>query len=232
MHGDCLDVLRGIPDESINAVITDPPYGISYQSCARKDKSKRLAKIANDENPFIWWLYDANRVLKEDGALICFCRWDVQNAFKFAIEWAGFTIKSQVIWDKVLYGAGDLKSAFSPGHEVIWFAVKGKFSFPGKRPRSVITSQRINGGQLIHPNEKPVKLMEQLIQSVTREKEIVLDPFIGSGATGIAAINTGRFFIGIEKEYKYVEISNSRLEQVYQEARVAKVGATDKGVAC
>jgi site-specific DNA-methyltransferase (adenine-specific) len=215
VSGDCLDIMRGIPSESVNAIITDPPYGIDYQSNARKG-TKKLPKILNDQHPFIWWLYDANRILKDGGALICFCRWDVQEAFRSAIEWAGFDVKSQVIWDRVLYGMGDLKGAFAPSHDVIWFAVKGKFAFPNKRPKSVIVSQRVNGSSLTHPNEKPVDLMEQLIVSVTREGETVCDPFMGSGTTAIAALNTGRHFIGIEKDIKYVELANERIDTYFK----------------
>ena len=65
IHGDCLEVMKGLPDGSVNAVITDPPYGITYQSARRTDASKRHKKIANDKRPFIWWLYDAYRILQK-----------------------------------------------------------------------------------------------------------------------------------------------------------------------
>lgn len=64
--GDSLTVLRSMDDESIDMVITDPPYGIDYQS-GRKEKERRLAKIKNDKAPFIWWIYDAARVVKRGG---------------------------------------------------------------------------------------------------------------------------------------------------------------------
>jgi len=204
--------MRGIPDNSVDAVITDPPYGIDYQSARRSDKSKWKPKIANDKHPFIWWLHDAYRLTKEGGILLCFCRWDVQEAFKLAIEWAGFTLKSQVIWDRGNHGMGDLKASFAPQHDVIWFAVKGVFRFPDKRPRSIIKSMRLSGEQLLHPNEKPIDLMEQLIRATTKKGDTVLDPFLGSGTTAIAALNTGRLFVGIEKEEKYCNIARQRIE--------------------
>lgn len=64
--GDCMSVLRDMATESIDMVITDPPYGIDYQS-ARKEKARRITKIANDKSPFIWWIYDAARILKRGG---------------------------------------------------------------------------------------------------------------------------------------------------------------------
>ena len=78
--GDCMSVLRDMATESIDMVITDPPYGIDYQS-HRKEKARRIAKIANDKAPFIWWIYDAARILKRGGGVLCFTRWDVQQVF-------------------------------------------------------------------------------------------------------------------------------------------------------
>jgi len=82
---DALSVLRVLPANSVNAVITDPPYGIRY-------RTKRGERIANDDRPFIWWLHDAYRLTRAGGALICFCRWDVQEAFRFAIGLAGYRL--------------------------------------------------------------------------------------------------------------------------------------------
>jgi DNA modification methylase len=213
IHGDCLDVLRTLPDNSIDSVVTDPPYGIDYQSCRRIDPTKRHPKIANDKRPFIWWLYDAYRVTKEGGALVCFCRWDVAEIFKIAIEVAGFTVKSQVVWDREVHGMGDLKSSFAPCHDIIWFATKGKFVFPSKRPKSVIRITRVSPESLVHPNEKPVELMIELVKSVTPPGGIVLDPFAGSGSTLVAAQREGFSFIGIECDPKYVEIARRRLAE-------------------
>lgn len=206
-HGDSLEVLKGFPDNYFDAFITDPPYGMDYQS-NRSEKKK--AKIANDRKPFIWFLYDAYRTCKNGGSILSFTDWKNQEAWRFAIELAGFTVRSQVIWNRIGHGMGDLKSSFGPQHDVIWFATKGKFTFPGKRPKSVLSAMRINGTTLIHPNEKPVKLMEELIEAVTPENGLVCDPFVGSGATAAAALNTGRRFVGIELSKEYVEIARRR----------------------
>lgn len=208
--GDCLDELRSIERESIDAVITDPPYGIDFQSAWRTE-SDRMPKIANDKTPFIWWLHDAYRVTKPGGALLCFCRWDVAETFRVAIEAAGWEIKSQVIWDRVGHGTGDLKAAFGPRHDVIWFAVKGKFAFPWKRPSSVVVFERIAGEQLVHPNQKPAALMEYLCRVVTPAGGVVLDPFTGSGATGEGAVMAGMSFVGIELSPEYAETARKRI---------------------
>jgi site-specific DNA-methyltransferase (adenine-specific) len=211
-HGDFLNVLRDIDSESVDSFITDPPYGIDYQSAWRIDKSQRLPKIKNDARPFIWWLNDAHRVAKSNGCLICFCRWDVQEAFRLAIQWAGFRIRSQVIWDRQHHGLGGLETQFAPQHDVIWFATKGAFKFPNHRPKSIIAARRIAGDKLTHPNEKPVPLMRDLIKGVTKTDGIVLDPFMGSGATGVACVISDRNFIGIEMDQKYYSLAQHRIE--------------------
>ena len=210
-HGDCLEAMRHLGDESVDAVVTDPPYGVSYQSARRTDASKRKPVIAGDAHPFIWFLYDAFRVTKEGGALVCFCEWRHQETFRMAIQAAGFTIKSQAIWDRDWHGMGDLSASFAPQHDVIWFATKGKFKFAGNRPKSVLRHRRVAAEALVHPTEKPVPLMESLVNSVCPVGGSVLDPFAGSGTTGVACANTGRQFIGIERDDKYFAIASERI---------------------
>ena len=200
IHGDSLTVLRQMEPESVDAIITDPPYGINYVS-------QTGASIKNDKSPFIWFLYDAFRVLKSGeaghGGLICFTRWDVEQTFIDAMKIAGFNVKSEVIWDKVYHGMGDTKAAFAPSHENIVFAVKGKYSFPGSRPKDLVTFPKINSSKMVHPTEKPVGLLANLISSVTKPGDLILDPFAGSGSTLVAAKKTGRRFIGIELDDDY-----------------------------
>jgi site-specific DNA-methyltransferase (adenine-specific) len=218
--GDCLEVMREMPDNSIDSFVTDPPYGIDYQSAWRIDKTQLKPKIANDKLPFIWWLYDAYRITKLTGSLLCFCRWDVQDAFKQAIEWAGFTIKSQVIWDRAVHGLGDLEGAYALQHDVVWFATKGLFKFPNHRPQSIVRSPRVDAEKLQHPNEKPVPLMEKLIRDVSVKGQTICDPFLGSGSTAIAAASTGRNYIGIEISPEYAALAQKRIAQETAQQRM------------
>lgn len=212
--GDCMDVIRTLDTESFDTVLADPPYGISYElkgigrPLQANYNDGRPTSVANDEAPFIWWLYDAFRVLKPGGALLCFCRWDTQEDFKQAIRIARFRMRSQVIWDRELYGVGDLKGQFAPSHDVVWFAVKGrKFAFPDKRPRSVIRCQRLL--KTTHPNEKPVPLLRELVRAVTPKGGRVLEPFVGSGAGAEAC--AGEFdYTGIDIEPTWVRIASER----------------------
>ena len=198
-----------MPDESVNAIITDPPYGINYVS-------QTGARINNDKAPFIWFLYDAFRVLKSGGTLLCFTRWDVEQTFIDAIELAGFRVKSEVIWDKVYHGMGDTKAAFAPAHENIVFAIKGKYSFPGGRPKDLVTFSKLGSAQMIHPTEKPVGLIANLITAVTKPDDLILDPFAGSGSTLVAAKKSGRRFIGVELDDEYYEKARRRIEEVVE----------------
>lgn len=211
--GDCLELMKELGDESVFFVCADPPYGIDYQSAWRSDKSQWKPKIANDKTPFVEWLGEAYRVVKQGGALVCFCRWDVQEAFRQAIEQAGFAVKSQIIWDKVIHGMGDLNGQFAPRHEIAWFATKGKFEFWDKRPSTIIKVTRVDSERLIHPNEKPVPLYVRLIESILPPSENMLDPFMGSGASLVAAERLFRDAMGYELMPNYFEIAKRRIEE-------------------
>ena len=213
INGDCLEVMRELPDGCVDAVITDPPYGIDYQSAWRIDPNEWKPKIANDKKPFIWWAFDAFRVTKDKGCVFCFCRWNVQEPFRMALESAGFDIKAQVIWDRRAHGMGDLEGNFAPQHDVCWFGTKGRFTFYGDRPKSIIGVQRMGGEELIHPNQKPVELIKGLVETLTPLGGCVLDPFLGSGTTAVACKETGRHYIGIELEEKYCEIARRRVAE-------------------
>ncbi len=211
IHGDCLEEMKKMEDKSVDCIITDPPYGIDYQSARRTDKSLWKPKISNDKSPYTIWTDEAFRVMKDNTGILCFTRWDTEQAFRDALTKSGFVCKQQIIWDKEVHGMGDLKGDFASRHENIIFAHKGRFTFKGKRPTSIFRSQRVTPTELKHPNEKPTDLMEQLVKTITVENDIVLDLFAGSGTTGVACRNLNRSFILIEKEQEYIDIINQRL---------------------
>lgn len=213
--GDCMSVLRDMATESIDMVITDPPYGIDYQS-HRKEKARRIEKIANDKAPFIWWIYDAARILKRGGGVLCFTRWDVQQVFIDALRLAGLTVKSVIVWDKKTHGMGDLKGSFAPRCEAIIFASKGHYEFPGKRPDDLISCAKVANQSLAHPNEKPVALLEQLIEATTVPGALILDPFAGSGSTLVAATKKCRQYVGIEIDEQYSKLTAARAAECHR----------------
>lgn len=212
IHGDAINMLRSLEPGSVDCVLTDPPYGMAYQSARRSDKAMRFDEIAGDDAPYVWFLPDAARCLKDGGCLLCFCRWDSAEAFRIAIEWAGLRIVSQIVWDRVVHGMGDLNGCPAPRHDTIWLAAKGKYLLPGKRPMSVVGHQRLSGDELRHPNEKPESLMVDLVESYCPASATIVDPFTGSGTTGVAAIRTGRNFIGSEIDKRYHDLACARME--------------------
>lgn len=209
---DASATLERMPEAFLDALITDPPYGISYQSAKRTDSSQWKPKLANDDKPCIGFLQDAFRVMKDGTPLVVFCEWRFQEVFRTAIEDAGFLLKSHVIWDREWHGMGDLTSAFAPSHDIIWFATKGKYSFPNERPKSVLRFPRISAEALVHPTQKPVDLIAYLIRVLTNEDDLVYDPFMGSGTLAEAAHRMKRNWIGSEISSEIYEVSQRRLE--------------------
>lgn len=220
IQGDCLEELKKIPDQSVDLVLTDPPYGMDYQSARRTDKAQWKPKIANDKRPFVWWLHDVSKVLKDGGAMISFCRFDSWHTFEYASTLAGLTVKAEIVWDKMNHGAGDLKGCPGFRHEVAVFATKGRFVFHGKRPQTLFATPRVAPVALAHPNEKPVALMEWLVEHYCPEGGLVIDPFTGVSPVGVACTNLNRDFIGIELDPDYFEIAQQRIAQAQRDKRV------------
>jgi DNA modification methylase len=185
LRADATRMLHMMPDASVDLILTDPPYGIGY-------RSTKGETVANDDGPFVWWLRDAARVLKPNGALVCFTRWDVQEAFRLAMGWAGFKVRSQVVWDKGVHSMGDCSTQFGARHELAWFAVKatggrsGGFKFYGGRPQSVLFGKRPFHTRRTHPMEKSVDVLRMFVRHCSPPGGVVLDPFAGSGSAGEA----------------------------------------------
>ena len=213
-HGDCLELMKDIPDASVDLIIADPPYGVNYQSNYRKNKFK---KLTNDNVIMTEWLDDAYRVLKDDGALYCYTRWDVFSEWFESIS-KHFKVKNTIVWYKRGGGLGDLKGAYIFNHEFIIYAVKGRHLLNGKRLNDVWEIPKDNVNKYLHPTQKPLDLSKRIIEKSTKENDVVLVPFAGSGSECVSAIELKRFFIGIEKEKEYVDIANKRIEEHQEKA--------------
>lgn len=203
IHGDCREILPSIPDKSIDLVLTDPPYGIDYQS-ARRIGWQRKSKIQGD-NEFPLWLFD----YKPDKALMVFCRWD--NLYHLPKP------KSFIVWDKLRHSMGDLQHEYGRQWEAIAFYPQDNHKF-NNRPKDIIRSACIPAEQLLHPNEKPVSLIKALL--IENIGKTILDPFMGSGSTLMAGKHLNRYCIGIEIEEKYCEIAAKRCCQSVMELNV------------
>lgn len=209
-QGDCLELMKDIPDGSVDMVLADPPYGIDFQSRRPQDKQNIKPKILNDTKPFVDFIPMLKRIVSSSGCIMIFTRWDVQGVFIEELARNHMRTKNVIIWDKVAHGMGDLKRAYASRYESIIFCSMPNFKFNGKRPQDIIRVPRVPASKLSHPNEKPTALLETLICQCTDVGATVLDPFMGSGSTGVTCINTGRNFIGIELDDKYFRIAESR----------------------
>lgn len=206
-NGDCLSVMKELETESIDCILTDPPYGMNWQSGHRKVK---YDKIQNDSD-LLWvddWLKESFRLLKQDRTFYSFCSWHNVDIFKQKIE-ACFELKNILIWYKNNHGSGDLTGNYAPIYENILFATKGNPKLFGKRVPNILEFDRtINE---FHPTEKPVSLISLLVEKSCRNDYVVLDMYAGSGTTGVACKQMGVKSILIEREEKYCKTALDRL---------------------
>lgn len=223
-HGDSRELVGSVP-AGVSCIITDPPFGVQHWSrMATTPIGQQFNKpIENDDNPA-----DSVKLFREvmlellpkagdECDLYVFTRWDVLHVWESACTWLfepyGFKYKMLLVWDKGGPGLGDLDGCWGCGHELILFYKKGRRAVP-YRKGAVIHVDKLPPGKISHPMEKPVALLEKLIDMSTHPGELVVDPFSGSGATAVAAQRLGRRAIGIEKEEQYVKSSRSRLSEM------------------
>ena len=213
--GDCLELMKDMPDGSIDLIVTDPPYLIKYKTNRRKNKTHDFcSEILNDDNYALIsnYIKECYRILKDNTAMYMFCNCDRVDYFKQELEKTGFKIKNMIIWVKNNWTAGDLKAQFGKQYEIIFLVNKGRKYFNGKRITDVWNFDRVSGNKQVHQNQKPVDLLEQCILKHSKENDIVFDGFMGVGSTGVACLNTNRNFIGIELDEKYFNIAKERIE--------------------
>lgn len=244
---DYLELLKKIPDNSVDLCITDPPYGIDYQN---NYTSKIHNKIANDNNDFSYLdlAKQLFRILKNDTAIFIFTIWSTYSKHFEEIKLAGFKMKEPLIIQKKASGTHDLYGSFQSNSDWIIFAHKGRFKFkktnllknkkagiiPAKGrkpipeyktrfpscwfgdqyPYSSENSAYQSKNNIYHPTIKGLKFTEWLIQLSTNKDDIVIDPFLGTGTTAIAAQKTNRKFIGTEIDENYRKYCQIRLNKL------------------
>jgi len=222
---DCLKVMKTFDEESIDLILTDIPYGINYKSNKQnydtrgtrpiqKNRSEYFETIEGDENLPIIWLDEAYRVLKDESAIYVFCHWSKWHILHAAVFLAGFKIKNMIVLNKSNHGMGDLKGSYAPKHELLLFATKGRhiLNFPDKRLNDVWeVPVRYSGSKRFHPNEKPISWLSPCIENSSNQGDVVLDPFAGSGSTGVACKKLNRNFVLIDIDSHYCEVAKKRL---------------------
>jgi len=213
-QGDCLEVMKKLPDKSVDLVLTDPFYVPKTQF-----KWKNFDDFYWDFNKK--WLLEVKRLLKDDFHFIFSFSSEDMARFDFLLQEVGFNIKSRMVWNyrnSAKSTAGNTKWAKT--YEFIFHCSSGKkLNFPDKWDDKRFDVQTIAIPQSnfkegkFHQFQKPLRLWEMLVEFASSEGEVVLDPFIGGGTTAIACKKLNRNFIGIELEEAYIKIANKRLAQ-------------------
>ncbi|MCL2046613.1 MAG: site-specific DNA-methyltransferase [Oscillospiraceae bacterium] len=231
-HGDCIDIFKDIETESVDLIVTDPPYNLSKNYGNNKDNLKHDEYINFSRK----WLAEAKRVLKPTGTIYLFMgvRY-ISYIYMILEQELGFHFNSWITW-AYTQGIGKTKG-FSPRHDdILMFTKSKKFTFnidsiriPQKYYRSVNNMRGANPGNVWefshihycqenrqnHPTQKPEALFERMILASSNENDIVLDPFCGSGTSLRVCQQINRYGIGIEINSDYVTMINERLSQPF-----------------
>lgn len=204
IHGDCVQMLRSLPGESIDAVITDPPYLGRY-----RDRLGRT--LANDDNPaaVVGVYAELYRVLKPNSFCVTFYGYCKLDAFVHAWTEAGFDTVGHMVWAKPYASSARFVRVM---HESAYILAKGH----PKRPEAPLPDVQPweYSGNIAHPTEKAISVVRPLVESFAPAGGVVLDPFAGSGSTLVAAALSGRGYVGIELEDKYCQLARKRLAGV------------------
>lgn len=219
LQGDCLKLMKKIPDESIDLIVTDPPYrtitggdknGVSsVRPKGMLSGNRKLFTYQNNILPKDWMsiLYS---VLKPNSHTYIFTNaLNIQTMLEEAIN-AGFKLHNILVWEKNNCTPSQF---YMKNCEYILFLRKGKAKWINNIGKSKTVHQFNNIiGTKLHPTQKPVDLLEFYINNSSAVGDTVLDPFMGCGSTGVACLNTNRNFIGIELDECYFKIAEERIE--------------------
>lgn len=201
LHGDCVQVMRSLPSESVDFVLTDPPYLVRY-------RSRDGRRVANDDNHR--WLKpsfaEMFRLLKPCSFAVSFYGWSRADLFFDAWKSAGFSVVGHLVFRK-RYASSTRFLQYT--HESAYLLAKGAVTPPGVAIADVIDWKYT--GNRLHPTQKPVDSLKPLVSAFCHEGGLVLDPFCGSGSSLVAAHELGRDFLGIEVDDVHLRTAVERL---------------------
>ena len=212
---DAVQWLKGLPSESVDLVITDPPYE-SLEKHRAIGTTTRLSHSKASSNDWFRIFPNARfpelfrevyRVLANDRHFYLFTDAETMFVAKPAAESAGFRFWKPLVWDKRKIGMG---YHYRSRYEFVLFFEKGKRRLADLSVPDIIAHPRVHRG---YPTEKPVAVSEVLVRQSTEPGEIVADPFMGSASTGVAAISLGRRFLGTDISPAAIELSRERLHR-------------------
>lgn len=230
---DCIEMLQQLGAFSIDCIWTDPPYFLSNGGTTCKSGKRSSVhkgdwdKASEDSHPFnIAWLTQCYRVLRPGGTIWVSGTFHNIYSVGFAMQTIGFRVLNEIIWIKRSPPPNLACRSFTHAHETIIWATKPgarhtlnydwvKATNGGKQQKDIFDFGRPTREEKAfgkHPTQKPVELVKYCLQSSTKPGDTVLDPFMGSGTTGVAAIELGLNFIGCEKEAEYFQLATQRIE--------------------
>lgn len=223
-HGDCFDILPTLRENCVDAVITDPPYAISTNAAngGRRQNNKlgphqtdatvkTVGDLSLPEATFRLWFSEILRILKPSGRIFVFC--DATNySIIMRAAYGKFAYSKCLVWDKTFFGLG---GEFRPQHELIFYARCGKAPSISKYKdqSDVLRCKPVPPQKRLHAAEKPVALLETLLRYCG---PVVLDPFMGSGSTLEACVQTKHAGIGIEIEQQFYDAAVQRINGVVE----------------
>lgn len=228
-QGDCSELLNTLDNECIDAVITDPPYSsggfgnsnvtldtrAKYSVRGTKKRYPLFFGDTRDQLSHLHWLWQilgqCYRVAKSGAWCMVFSDWRQFAATELAVQMAGFSLRGVAVWDKT-HGVRPNEGRFSQQAEFIILASKGAVtgSGAGTYHHGLFSCATLKGGKY-HQTGKPLEVMKWLV-AATPTDGLILDPFMGSGSTGVACLELGRSFIGCEMSTEYIEIAHTRLD--------------------
>lgn len=241
LRGDCIAMMRTLPDASIDMIFADPPYNLQLGGDLARPDGSHVDAVTQDWDKFASfaaydaftreWLVEAHRLLKPNGTI-----WVIgsyHNIFRVGamLQDMGFWILNDIVWRKANPMPNFKGTRFTNAHEtLIWAAKseKAKYTFNYRAMKTLndelqmrsdwvlpICSgqERIRkGGTKAHPTQKPEALLYRVLLATTNPGDVVLDPFFGTGTTGAVAKRLGRHWIGCERETSYIEVAEERIE--------------------
>jgi DNA modification methylase len=222
-QGDAIDIMDTL--ERVDAIVTDPPYCSGSVSEASRSAAKGQGLRSENIKKLGWFVGDnmgtaglvfllrsvafgALRILSPEGSMLVFCDWRMVPNLAPAIESAGLRYQNMVAWDKGVMGLG---MGFRAQHEIILHFTAGSPKYHDLGTANIVKAARVSADDREHQTQKPVDLMQRLLRVVCPPGGTVLDPFMGSGSTGVAAAAEKMRFIGIERDPEHFDTACERL---------------------
>ena len=241
IKGDCLELLKKIPDKSVDLVFADPPYNLQLKDTLYRPDQTAVEAVTNDWDKFdtykaydefcLKWLRECKRVLKDGGALWVIGSYHNILRLGTSIQDLGFWILNDIIWHKTNPMPNFRGTRFTNAHETLIWASKSegsKYTFNYQSLKCLNDDLQMrstwnlpicngkerlkNNGNKVHSTQKPESLLHRIILASSNKGDLILDPFLGTGTTAVVSKKLGRNYFGIEKEKNYFEAASKRIK--------------------